>query len=363
LLAGPNKDAKTRSPRRSIQHVPAVSVVMPARNAAPYVDAAVRSILDQSFRDFELIIRDDGSSDGTTALLRAWAARDPRIRLFEGDQLGLAGSSNWIVEQARAPIVARMDADDVARADRLERQLRVLRDHPSVDLVGALSDSIDSNGRKVRGIDRWRLVRRSWFPPFPHTSVMFRSAAFAAVGGYRPLAYCEDWDFFLRIANQGRIAVVADALVSHRVVATGASGAADTSAIVVGAIDEMLATLPEPGSNRPYQPAERTPLQADASRRVDPLAIVSSHSTMLWSGGSPRVLRRLLQRGRLRLDARSVNALGWALLAQLSPAMLRLALKTLLRARNLAASPQIKLGLVYEWIPGGRNRRSRSRSG
>src|SRR4051794_31799848 len=103
--------------------VPPVSVVMPARNVAPYIDAAVESILQQSFEEFELVIRDDGSDDGTTERLRAWAARDRRIRLHEGEQLGLAGSSNWVVREARAPLVARMDGDDIARRDRLERQL------------------------------------------------------------------------------------------------------------------------------------------------------------------------------------------------------------------------------------------------
>ena len=334
-------------------HVPAVSVVMPARNAAPYVDAAVRSILAQSFQDFELILRDDGSSDGTTALLRTWARRDPRIRLFEGEQLGLAGSSNWIVQQARAPIIARMDADDVARADRIERQLLVLRDDPSVLLVGALSDSIDSAGKKIRGMDRWRLVRRSWFAPFPHTSAMFRRAAFDAVGGYSQLSYCEDWDFFLRIANRGRIAVIADALVSHRVVATGASGAPDRDEAVVEALDEMMAALPALGSGGRYRSVTRASPQATSTRRVSPLAIMSSNSTLLWSGGSPRILRKLVRHGRLGFDVGSATAFGWALAAQLSPAMLRLCLKILLRARNLAARRQVKLGRVYEWMPGG----------
>src|SRR3954469_23280364 len=107
------------------ERIPPLSVVMPARNALPYLDASIESMLGQSFGDFEFVIRDDGSSDGTAEALRGWAARDRRIRLFEGERLGLAGSSNFVVQQARAPLVARMDADDLARPDRVAGAMKV----------------------------------------------------------------------------------------------------------------------------------------------------------------------------------------------------------------------------------------------
>ena len=327
---------------------------MPARNVEPYVDAAVESILGQSLADFELIIRDDGSVDGTRERLRGWARRDSRIRLFEGDQLGLAGSSNWIVRQARAPLIARMDGDDIARNDRLERQFEVLSRNPSILLVGSLADSIDSAGRRIRAMDRWRIVRRSWFPPFPHTSVMFRRDAFDSAGGYQPLSYCEDWDFFLRMANQGQVAVIADSLVSHRVVVTGASGAPELQRVVERAIDRMLEALPAQSSGEPYRAATRASAAERAPDRVHPLAIISSNSTCLWSGGSPRVLGELLRRGRLRLDTATFGALGWALVAQLSPPLLRLMLRSLLLGRDSLAGLKVRRGRVYRWQPGAR---------
>jgi hypothetical protein len=333
--------------------VPPLSVVMPARNVAPYVDAAVESILRQSFTDFELVIRDDGSTDGTRERLRIWAGRDPRIRLFEGEQTGLAGSSNWIVQRARAPLVARMDGDDIARPDRLERQLAVLRRDHEVLMVGSLSDSIDASGDRIRAMDRWRIVRRSWFAPFQHTSVMFRRDAFDTIGGYHPLSYCEDWDFFLRMANEGRIAVIADALVSHRIIATSASGAPEHRHVVQDAIDRMLDALPAKGSGGSYKPVTPTSA-AETGRPVNPLAIVSSNSTLLWSGGAPRVFGEVLRRGRLRLDMATLGALGWALLAQISPALLRLVLRTMLHARNVAARFSVHRGRVYQWQPGPR---------
>ena len=118
-----------------------VSVVMPVRDAGPYLEDCLRSILGQTYRDFEFIIRDDGSVDGSTGILRRWAARDQRIRLFVGKRsLGPAESSNWVMRKTQTTYVARMDADDIAHPDRLRRQLAVLdslsRRLPGRHLVG-----------------------------------------------------------------------------------------------------------------------------------------------------------------------------------------------------------------------------------
>src|SRR4051812_38525105 len=124
-----------------------ISVVMPVYNALPHLDAAVRSILDQTFTDFEFVIYDDASTDGSAERLRDWAARDRRIRLIEGKHnLGPAGSSALVVEHAAAPLVARMDADDLCSPDRLARQLDLIRDRPEVGVVGSLFEVIDDGG-------------------------------------------------------------------------------------------------------------------------------------------------------------------------------------------------------------------------
>ena len=110
---------------------PAVSVVMPVHNAGEFLDASVRSILDQSLTDFEFVILDDGSTDGSLEALRRWARSDRRIRLIENaDRTGAANSSNRAARAASAPLIARMDADDVAEPARLERQARVFDDRP-----------------------------------------------------------------------------------------------------------------------------------------------------------------------------------------------------------------------------------------
>src|SRR5580765_5837708 len=116
---------------------PLMSVVMPVYNALPFLDDSIGSILVQTFSDFEFVILDDASTDDSSKRLRDWAARDQRIRLHQSDkQLGLSGSSNAVVAHARAPIVARMDADDVAHPDRLKRQWEIIRHQPEVVAVG-----------------------------------------------------------------------------------------------------------------------------------------------------------------------------------------------------------------------------------
>src|SRR5215475_7954931 len=100
--------------------VPLISVVMPVYNALSFLDDSISSILGQTLGDFEFVILDDASTDGSTERLREWAARDRRIQIYESKQrLGLSACSNAVVREARASIVARMDADATAHPDRL----------------------------------------------------------------------------------------------------------------------------------------------------------------------------------------------------------------------------------------------------
>src|SRR6266498_1262940 len=104
----------------NLTNQPLISVVMPVLNALPFLDESIRSILAQSFGDFEFVILDDASNDGSREVLHEWSQRDRRISFYESrHHLGLSGSSNFVVSKARAPVVARMDADDISHPDRL----------------------------------------------------------------------------------------------------------------------------------------------------------------------------------------------------------------------------------------------------
>ena len=154
--------------------MPRVSVLMPAYNAAPYVAGAVESVLAQTYGDFEFVIIDVGSTDATPDILADYAARDHRIRLARNEaNLGLIRSLNRGLEIARGEFVARFDADDLSRPERLERQVSFFNGNPDHVLVGASYDAIDSQGRvlwsKVTELDdvqvRW--IARFRIPPQP----------------------------------------------------------------------------------------------------------------------------------------------------------------------------------------------------
>src|SRR5690348_13582682 len=169
---------------------PAVSIVMPVRNVQDTVDPAIRSIIAQTWTAWELVVLDDGSTDDTVQRLRAWADLDDRIRpLVDGCSRGISARLNEGVRESRAPVIARMDGDDICYPHRLETQLAFLRENPDVDVVGAGSMVFTSDGTargprsRPGGHDEltanalrdgvplahptW-MGRRSWFLRFPY---------------------------------------------------------------------------------------------------------------------------------------------------------------------------------------------------
>ena len=202
---------------------PAVSVVMAVRDGAPWVAGAIESILGQTLTDLELIVVDDGSTDDTPLLL-AWV-RDPRLVVERQAHTGLTRALGRALARARAPLVARLDADDVAHPDRLERQRAFLAAHPEVGLLGTAARVVDEAGREVGTIQppeddttiRRALIRRN---PFVHSSIMARRALVAQAGGYDPdFPVAQDYDLWLRLGQLTRMANLPEALVTRRLVA------------------------------------------------------------------------------------------------------------------------------------------------
>jgi hypothetical protein len=327
---------------------PRLSVVMPVHNGMPYVEESVASILAQNFTDFEFVIGDDGSDDGTAEALRRWAERDRRIRLLRREnKSGLAGGGNWVVGEARAPLVAIAHADDLSHPDRLGRQVALLDTEPDVDLAGTLWNGIDEHGREVRPADWWRLLRRSPFAPFSHSSAMFRRAAFERAGGYRAEAeYWEDLDLYYRIAARGRVAVIPRVLATVRHADVSTRLRNDPSR-VENAVDLMFR------STEVYrQGGDHGRLFGEgAPERLHPMTFISCGSTRLWSGRSPAVLKRMWRRAGLGLNPASAHALVWVLWGSASPKSLRLFLRSLLRLRNAIAKPFLATRPWVEWVP------------
>jgi glycosyltransferase involved in cell wall biosynthesis len=201
---------------------PAVSVIMPVRNGAVWLAESVASIQAQDFAGFELLIVDDGSTDATPALLASFAAADPRIRVFHQPPQGIVAALNTAIAQARAPYLARLDADDRARPDRLSKQLAFMDAHPEIGLLGTWAEVIDGAGTRVgclappAGPARLaRVLART--NPFVHSSVMMRTALVRRLGGYRAaFRAAEDYDLWLRMAEAAGVANIAEDLVQYR---------------------------------------------------------------------------------------------------------------------------------------------------
>ena len=202
---------------------PAISVAMSVFNNARYVEESIVGILEQSFGDFEFLIVDDGSRDESASIIDELSRQDARIRLFRQPNRGLVSSLNRLLGEAAAPLIARMDGDDIALPERFARQVDYLRSHPDVGVVGTSTHDVDEAGKIVRAnadypCDHDTLVdgirHRS---PFCHPSVMMRTDLVRAVGGYRAaFAHCEDYDLWLRLAERTRLANLPDPLLLYR---------------------------------------------------------------------------------------------------------------------------------------------------
>lgn len=203
--------------------MPLVSVLMSVFNGEAFLGEAVSSVLAQSFGDFELIVVNDASTDGSGALLRGWA--DTRLSIIEQPvNSGLVEALNLAASKARGSLLARMDADDVAHPHRLMHQVAAFAQRPALVLLGTGFDLIDARGeflgrqavRSGDGVLRTALLEGN---QFGHPTTMMRADAFRAVGGYRALAgrFAQDYDLWLRLAGMGEIDNLQEALLRYRV--------------------------------------------------------------------------------------------------------------------------------------------------
>jgi glycosyltransferase involved in cell wall biosynthesis len=187
---------------------------MPCYNAAETVDETLHSLLQQTYPDFVVIAIDDGSTDTTLRILRAWSKRDSRIQVLEGPHAGVIEASNTGLAECRTPLVARMDADDFAHPDRLQKQFEFLERNPEIAVVGSLVEGYPpedvrqgfqiyldwlNNLVTPESIDREIYIES----PLPHPSIMARKIWMEKVGGYQEHGWPEDYDLLLRLHIAG----------------------------------------------------------------------------------------------------------------------------------------------------------------
>lgn len=199
---------------------PVVTVLMPMFNASAHVREAIESVLAQSFRDFELLIVDDGSTDDSVTIAESFD--DRRIRVVQNESnLGLVESLNRGLEVSRGDWIARQDADDVSHPMRLGRQLEFVCGNPTVSLIGSDASLVSAHGRNI---GRWRTGGHAdlvawdlcFRTPFCHSTALFRREKAIRMGGYRDRPACEDYDLWARFGADGVVVTLRDPLVKYR---------------------------------------------------------------------------------------------------------------------------------------------------
>lgn len=184
-----------------------VSVLLPVFNAEKYLREAITSVLQQSFRDFELIIINDGSSDKSDEIIRAF--KDPRIRYLINEQnIKLIKTLNRGIDEASGKYIARMDADDICMTDRFLRQVEFLEEHKDYVMCGSWARIIDGEGNitgRIKRIDSDGMIRSNMLftTPFLHPTVMIRTAALKKEKYSDVALHCEDLELWIRLAANG----------------------------------------------------------------------------------------------------------------------------------------------------------------
>ncbi|MEC4749589.1 glycosyltransferase [Methylomicrobium sp. Wu6] len=202
---------------------PIVSVVMSVFNGDSFLREAVESILNQSFREFEFTIIDDGSTDSSSAILDSYQRNDPRVRVYHQENRGLVESLNRGCGLARGKYIARMDADDISFKNRLLWQVEFMERHPEVGVLGGATEIINATGKLLTPdtnvVDDYEiksgLLRGEC--PLVHPTVLMRTDVYLSVGGYRKVAVdAEDFDLWLRFAEHCKLANLDAPVLKYR---------------------------------------------------------------------------------------------------------------------------------------------------
>lgn len=200
---------------------PAVTVFMPVYNGEKYLKESMDSILNQTFRDFEFLIINDGSTDNTVQIIQSYT--DPRIRLLENEKnMGLVPTRNRGIKESAGKFIAILDSDDIAHPKRLEKQMAFLESHPDFGMVGSWVKIIDEKGRPTGTLWKNRLAPEKipslllFHNYFAQSAITLRKSALPEEW-YRQLSPSEDYDLWVRIANRSKVWNLPEILLDYRV--------------------------------------------------------------------------------------------------------------------------------------------------
>lgn len=199
-----------------------VTWLMPILNGMPYLPETLASIESQTHKNYELLVWDNGSTDGTLEELEKWIPQRISGKVFTGEPYGVGGSLKRLVEECKTELCARIDADDVNLPERLEKQVAFLNEYPEIAIVGSQMYYIDEKGNVSDSLYYVPLRHEEIVytmlsdNSIAHPSVLFRRSAILDVGNYRDLPNIEDYDLWLRVATKYKLANIEKPLVQYR---------------------------------------------------------------------------------------------------------------------------------------------------
>lgn len=208
---------------------PTLSVLMPVFNSELFVADAIKSILNQTFSDFEFLILDDASTDKSVGIIKGFENKDPRIKVFQNEKnLGVVESRNKLINLSKGKYIAWIDSDDIAFENRFEEEIKFLEQHPEIGMVGAYPVIIDENGKKTGKwcfeTDPQKLKIELFFhSPFLSSSVMIRKSCLSQNFYDSKFPVAEDFDLYSKISEYSEIANIAKFLVKYRINSKGLS--------------------------------------------------------------------------------------------------------------------------------------------
>jgi glycosyltransferase involved in cell wall biosynthesis len=210
-------------------HLPLVSVIIPAYNAETFITYTLDSVTAQTYQTIEIIVIDDGSRDRTAEIVSSYMSRDPRIKLLQQANAGVAAARNRGIEAASGEYIAPIDADDIWYPQKLEKQVACfLQSEPSVGMVYVWSADIDESNSMTGGFCAWSIDGDAYIPLIYSnflgnaSSPLIRRSCFEQVGGYNSkfkdlnAQGCEDWELYLRLVEVYQVRVIPELLIGYR---------------------------------------------------------------------------------------------------------------------------------------------------
>lgn len=230
---------------------PLISVIMPVFNREKIIAESVESILEQTYRNIELIIVDDGSTDSTLNIVKKLSEKDSRIQILKQKNCGPASARNNAIHRAKGDYIAIADSDDISLPTRISKQISVMQENEDIVVCGSGFIEIDEFGNQIKAVEvalDSNAINLDMYVrcPFGHSTCMMRADVLKKVGGYHELKFAEDYELWTRLKDEGRLFNLSDRLCLYRVHSDSVTngGASENAKCALGVKDTLWKNPP-----------------------------------------------------------------------------------------------------------------------